>query len=149
MSRNQETKELLVALLPKTSALDILKTEGWYHIPIETAPKRWPPKVMAFYQGAVFGKEEKYKIRYFGEVGNLAIVPRKELFPDDEKNQYKAGRLYYRVEIKELQQRYKSIPSYRPRRLVFIPTTLKSLSTQSKLMIYSMAVRWRIGCGTH
>ena len=49
-----EPKAVLVALLPKNSALDILKSEGWYHIPVDTAPKRWPPKVMAFYQGEVF-----------------------------------------------------------------------------------------------
>ncbi len=42
----KETKEVLVALLPKTSAIDILKTEGWYHSPVDPAPKRWPPKVM-------------------------------------------------------------------------------------------------------
>ena len=61
-------KELLVALLPKIEALDRLKTEGWYHIPVETAPKRWPPEVMAFYQGKIFGLEERYKIRYFGKL---------------------------------------------------------------------------------
>ena len=37
--KKTENKELLIALLPKTSALDILKNEGWYHIPVETAPK--------------------------------------------------------------------------------------------------------------
>jgi len=67
-------KELLVALLPKVSALDILKTEGWYHIPLETAPKRWPPKMMAFYQGKVFGKDDAYQIRYFGEVSQIDVA---------------------------------------------------------------------------
>ena len=68
-------KELLVALLPKIEALDRLKTAGWYHIPVETAPKRWPPEVMAFYQGKVFGIEERYKIRKFGKVGTIDTVP--------------------------------------------------------------------------
>ncbi len=125
MPRKKANKELLVALLPKTSALDILKNEGWYHIPLETAPKRWPPKVLAFYQGKVFGNEEAYKIRYFGEVSQIDIVPRKELFPDDEKNQHKAENLYYRIQLKKIQVRYLPIISYRPRRLVFIPTTLE------------------------
>ena len=119
----KENKELLVALLPKTSALEILKNEGWYHIPVENAPKRWPPKVMAFYQGKVFG-DEKYQIRYFGEVDNIEAVPRRDLFPTDLENQHKADKLYYRVDIKDLQIRYNPIVSYRPRRLVFIPTTL-------------------------
>jgi very-short-patch-repair endonuclease len=122
-----EKKELLVALLPKTSALDILKSELWYHIPVENLPYRWEegwrPKVMAFYQGKVFGKDDAYKIRYFGEVNRVDITPRKELFPADEENKDKADNLYYRIQLKSLQQRYRPIISYRPRRLVFVPTT--------------------------
>lgn len=120
-------KELLVALLPKVSALETLKTEGWYHIPVENMPKRWRegwrPKVMAFYQGRVFGEAERYQIRYFGEVERTDIVPRRELFPNDEENQHKADKLYHRLQLKSLQMRYQPIVSYRPRRLVFIPTT--------------------------
>ena len=132
--KKTENKELLVALFPKKSALDILKNEGWYHIPVETAPqKRWPPKVMAFYQGAVFGVEERYKIRYFAEVGNIDIVPRKVLFPDDEENKHKGDNLYYCVHLKELQERGLPIISYRPRRLVFIPTTLKKFELAEQI----------------
>ena len=80
---------------------------------------------MAFYQGKVFGKNDAYKIRYFGEVSRVDIVPRKELFPNDEENQHKAENLYYRIQLRSLQIRYKPIVSYRPRRLVFIPTTWK------------------------
>ena len=123
--KKTESKELLVALLPKKSALDILKTERWYHIPVETAPKRWPPKILAFYQGKVFGADEAYKIRHYGEVQQIDIVPRKELFPDDEKNTHKAENLYYRLQLKNLEEREPPIISYRPRRLVFIPTTLE------------------------
>ncbi|MFN8382078.1 MAG: hypothetical protein U0V02_09070 [Anaerolineales bacterium] len=104
MSRKKAAKELLVALLPKIPALDILKSEGWYHIPLENAPKRWPPKSMASYQEKVFG-EESYKICHFGEVNNIDIVSCKELFPNDKKNQSKAENLYYRVQLKELQTR--------------------------------------------
>lgn len=121
-------KETLVALLPKVSALETLKTEGWYHIPVENMPKHWQegwrPKVMAFYQGRVFDEAERYQIRYFGEVERTEIVPRRELFPNDKENQHKADKLYHRLQLKSLQMRYQPIVSYRPRRLVFIPTTL-------------------------
>jgi very-short-patch-repair endonuclease len=126
--KTEKVKEVLVALLPKVEALVTLKTEGWYHIPVETAPKRWPPKQLAFYQGKVFGKVEAYKIRYFGEVEKIDIVPRKELFPDDEANQHKAERLYHRLQIKTLEERSRPIVSYRPRRLVFIPTTIEKFN---------------------
>ena len=123
--KKNELKELLVALLPKKSALDTLINEGWYHIPVEKAPKRWPPKLLALYQGKVFGAEEAYKIRHYGEVNHIDIVPRKELFPDDEENLYKAEKLYYRLQLSKPEERETPIVSYRPRRLVFIPTTLE------------------------
>ncbi|MBU0712653.1 endonuclease domain-containing protein [bacterium] len=123
-SQAKRAKEVLVALLPRISSLEILQTEKWYHIPVDTAPqKRWPPKVLAFYQGKVFGYEEAFKIRYFGEVDRIDIVPRKELFPDDEKNVFKADKLYYRLQLKSLEERETPIISYSPRRIVFIPTT--------------------------
>lgn len=125
---------MLVGLLPKTSALDILKTEGWYHIPVETAPrKNWPPKAMAFYQGKVFGKEDAYQIRYFGEISQIDVVPRKVLFPNDEQNQHKAEKPYYRIQIDDLQMRYNPIISYRPRRLVFIPTTQEKFENAEQI----------------
>lgn len=70
--------ELLVALLPRTSSLHILKNEGWYHIPVASAPERWPPEYLAFYQGITFGPAEAGKIRCFAEVRESGIVPREE-----------------------------------------------------------------------
>jgi very-short-patch-repair endonuclease len=129
----KENKELLVALLPKKAALERLKTEGWYHMPVETAPKQWLPKMLAFYQGKVFGDEEAYKIRHFGEVEKIDILPRKVIFPDDEINQSKADRLYFRIELKSLEERYPPIISYRPRRLVFIPTTMEKFENAKQI----------------
>lgn len=127
MARKNSKNELLVAILPKISALDILKNAGWYHIPLESVPNQWregwQPKAVAFYQGKVFGKEDAYKVRYFGNVSHIDIVPRKVLFPDDEENKHKAENLYYRIQLERLQERRTPIVSYRPRRLVFIPTT--------------------------
>lgn len=106
-------------------------------MPVESMPGRWRegwrPKAMAFYQGKVFGEEEAYKIRYFGEVDHIDILPRKELFPNDDENQHKAEKLYYRVAIKELQPRYRPIVSYRPRRLVFIPTTRRKFENAEQI----------------
>jgi very-short-patch-repair endonuclease len=122
-----EEKELLVALLPRKSSLDILRTERWYHMPVDSMPGRWRegwrPKAMAFYQGRVFEGDEAYKIRFYGEVDRIDVVPRRELFPDDEANQHKAENPYYRVSLRSVQMRYRPILSYRPRRLVFVPTT--------------------------
>ena len=121
---SQDKKDVLVALLPRKQSLKILQEEGWYHIPVGSqAEKRIPPRVLAFYQGKSFGKKEGYKIRYYGEVDGYEKVERSILFPNDEKNAHKAEKLYYRIWIKKLKERFPSIISHRPRRLVFIPTT--------------------------
>lgn len=133
MLQQKENNELLVALLPRTTALKRLKTEGWYHIPVENAPKRWAPEVMAFFQGKVFGDEEAYKIRYFGEVERIDVVPRKELFRTTKRNQFKAERLYYRIQLKDLKMRYQPIISQRPRRIVFLPTTLEKFERAEQI----------------
>ena len=133
MTQKKDDKDLLVALMPRVSSLDILKNEGWYHIPEESAPKPWPPRMLAFYQGKVFGKEQAYQVQYYGEVSQIDILPRKELFPDDEKNLAKAEKKYYRLELKSLEVRETPIISYRPRRLVFIPTTHKKFELAEQI----------------
>lgn len=49
--------EVLVALLKEKSDYAILQEQGWYRIPVAHAPKRWPPKWLAFYQPKAFQKE--------------------------------------------------------------------------------------------
>ena len=125
-------KELLIAILPRKDGLENLLSKSWYHIPVDSAPKCWPTKYLAFYQGKAFG-EEAYQIRYYGEVKDYEIVPRKFLFPDDEKNQHKAENLYYQVHLKSVEERPVPIFSYRPRRLVFIPTTWRKFQQAEQI----------------
>jgi len=113
--------ELLVAILNTPSDFEILKTQGWYRVPVDTAPKRWPPQWIAFYQTKVFG-DEAHAVRYYGRVGRINRAPRHVLFPNELENP-KSGRMYYQVHLKSLEERYQPIPSHRLRRIVFIPTT--------------------------
>lgn len=133
MSRQSTTNELLVAVLKRKSSLDLLKDEHWYHIPIEKAPKRWPPKLMAFYQGSIFGPDDARKIRYFGEVNQIDICPRKELFPNDKTHLDKSDNLYYRLQLNKLEERAQPIISYRPRVVVFITTTLEKFNMAGQI----------------
>jgi very-short-patch-repair endonuclease len=122
MSQQKEARELLVGILKRKSSLDILKRELWYHIPVETTLKHWPPKIMAFYQGYVFG-EDAFQIRYWGEVDQIEILPRKDLIPTNDRNKHKADNLYYCLRLKKLIERERPIISYRPRAWAFISTT--------------------------
>jgi very-short-patch-repair endonuclease len=113
--------EVLVAILKAKSDYAILLEQGWYRIPVTKAPRSWPPKWLAFYQPNAFG-EDAYRVRYFGEIDNIELAKRDELFPN-EISSVKSNQVYYKIWLKSLEERYEPIPSYRPRRLVFIPTT--------------------------
>lgn len=62
--------ELLVAIMNTPSDFEILKTQGWYRVPVDTAPKRWPPQWIAFYQTKIFG-DEAHAVRYYGRVTKI------------------------------------------------------------------------------
>lgn len=133
MAKTKAEKYVLVAILPTIDALQRLQSDGWYHIPVKTAPMIMPPKILAFYQGKIFGKQHAYQIRYFGEVSHCDILPRKELFPEDTTKPEKAENLYYRLELSFLEERSQPILSYRPRRLVFVPTTLEKFKRAEQI----------------
>ena len=122
-TKNPFRGELLVALLKEKSDFAILQEQGWYRIPVASRPRSWPPNWLAFYQPNAFG-EDAYRIRYFGEISRIQIVKRSELFPN-ELLSHLSEKEYFQIFIKQLEERVVPIPSYRPRRLVFIPTTLQ------------------------
>ena len=121
--KNNDPKrgEVLVAIMNNQRDFDILQNDGWYRVPVQSAPKRWPPKWLAFYQTKVF-KEDAYAVRYYGKVAGIEVVERKVLFPDEPPNS-KSERKYYRVCLEKLEEREEPIKTERPRRLVFVPTT--------------------------
>ena len=51
VSLRHQRGELLVAVLKRKRDLAILQKEGWYRIPVSTAPSRWPPRWIAFFPG--------------------------------------------------------------------------------------------------
>lgn len=117
----KSTKDGLIAILKDKSDLTILQQQGWYRIPVSSAPKRWPPRWLAFYQPKNFG-EDAYRIRFYGQVKGIHRARRHEIFPNEIAS-VKADREYYILKLARLEEREVPIPSYRPRRLVFIPTT--------------------------
>jgi len=46
--------EVLVALLKTKTDFTILQDEGWYRIPVKSAPKAWHPSWLVFYQPLAF-----------------------------------------------------------------------------------------------
>lgn len=121
MKKNSLRGEVLVCLLKEKSDFGILHEQGWYRIPVKHAPKRWPPKWLAFYQPKAYG-DDAYRIRYYAEVGEINIASRQDLFPNELPNP-KSDQEYFKIKIKSLKEKSEPIFSSRPRRLAFIPTT--------------------------
>ncbi len=124
-------EELLVALLKEKSDFAIVKEQGWYRIPVDHRPKRWPPEYLAFYQPGAF-KEDAFRIRYFGRVAMIETVKRRELFPNEFENA-NSEKLYYRIKLEKLEERQEPIPSRFPRRVIFVPTTLKKFQQAAEI----------------
>jgi very-short-patch-repair endonuclease len=128
MARRESKKgEVLVAVMNDRAAWEIARREGWYRIPVDSAPQSWPPKWIAFYQTKVFG-EEAHTVRYFGEVTEVREVGRRDLFPDEASGP-KSSKRYYQVFFRQLEELPEPVVSLRRRLIVFIPTTMHQLQT--------------------
>jgi very-short-patch-repair endonuclease len=113
--------EVLVAIMNEPADFAIVQEQHWYRIPVQSAPKRWPPQWLAFYHTKNFS-EEKYSVKYFARVNEIRTVSRQQLFPDEQKNK-KSSRVYYQLLLEPLQSLPIPIVSKKWRRIVFIPTT--------------------------
>jgi very-short-patch-repair endonuclease len=118
---SKERGEVLVAIMNDPADFAIAQERQWYRIPVNSAPKRWPPQWLAFYQTKIFS-EEKYSIKHFASVRKIQTATRQELFPDEPQNE-KSSRTYYQLMLEPLQTLSTPIISQRWRRIVFIPTT--------------------------
>jgi very-short-patch-repair endonuclease len=117
-----ERGEVLVAIMNHPRDLMIAREKLWYRVPVASAPKRWPPQWLAFYLPKVF-RDEAFSVRYYGKVIAIRRVPRRVLFPNEERNP-NSDREYYQIFLESLQERTPPIVSYRLWRIVFIATTL-------------------------
>lgn len=124
--------EMLLAIFKYKDSLTRLQEGSWYHIPVATAPDsfqsaRW----LCFYQGKIFAPEA-YRVQYYGEIKDYQVVPYRELFPNRIES-VKSDWLYYKIYLKKLESRPEPIPSYRPRRLTFVPTTCEKFDSATQI----------------
>jgi len=71
-------------------------------------------------------------VQYYGEVDQIRVVPRRELFPNEFENE-KTSQLYYKISLKSLERREQPIVSLRGRRLVFVHTTWEKFSLAKQI----------------
>ena len=127
-SSGERRSGVLVAILNNKADFAILQEQRWYRIPVVSAPRRWPPKWLAFYQTKVFGPEA-YKVKYYGRVAAIQTVRRAELFPNEIESA-RADRVYYRLRLESVEPllRAHDVPALsvaRQRDLQTLPCSLR------------------------
>lgn len=127
MLKKNKKRDFLIALMNNKNDFQIAREQNWYRIPCKTkmVPKSVADKSLkyiAFYHTKIFSKDA-YCVRWYSEVMNISIVQRKMLLPEIQ-NDPKANNEYYKIEFSPLKELPTPIISNRPRRLLFIPTTL-------------------------
>lgn len=121
----EDTARVLVAVLPRQRDLELIRSEGWYRVPLARLPARFAADYMAFYQTAAFG-DERWAVRYYAAILRYRIATRRELLPDEPDHQ-RADERYYRVELGPLATLAVPVPAARLRRVTFISTTFGAL----------------------
>jgi len=119
----------LVAIVPSRRDWNLAREQRWYRIPVAAAPamvKDGSITHLAFYFPSVFG-EEKYSIRWYARVEGITLRKRKELI--DEPQHRNAEQDYYVLALADLRMLPNPVHSRKPRRLLFVPTTLAKLLT--------------------
>ena len=130
--RKYPEPDMLVVLLKEKQDLTFLREEGWYRIPIKSAPKVLQQvKYLAFYQPKVFD-EEKWQVQYYGRIKRINLVKRIELLRHQSSHP-RREELYYRIEVTGLQQLPEPILSQRRRRILFIPTRFEKLRNAEEI----------------
>ncbi len=127
-------KDVLIALMNSKKDFAIAQEQGWYRIPVKSAPqivRDYNLNYLAFYQTKLFA-DEAFSIRWFGEVQRISVVKRKELLPD-LKLDPKADNEYFKIEFDNLQLLPEPIVSHRLRRILFISTTLRRFQTAKEI----------------
>lgn len=123
---------VLVGVMPDSKDFDIARNEGWYRIPVRTAPQcATDAAVLGFYFTAKF-RSERWSIPWYAEVRGHELVRRCDLLPDEPDHPH-ASEEYYKVQIGPLIRREPPIPSLRWRRISFIVTTWDRFSAAEEV----------------
>ena len=131
-TRRYPKPDTLVTLLKQRKDLMYLMDEGWYRIPVKSAPKALSRvKFLAFYQSRDFG-DDSWRIQYYGRKARITQAKRIDLLPHEVGDRHR-DTLYYRIEVKNLKRLAHPIPSKRERRILFVQTTLQKLLNATEI----------------
>lgn len=113
---------VLVAIMNNPADWQRVLDEGWYRIPVKTAPAVVPNiDWIGFFFSKAFGGD-KWAIHYYASVEGHELLSRRDLIPS-EPDHKRAGDWYYKLTLGAVQHKLPPIISDKWRRLAFIVTT--------------------------
>ena len=128
-----QNQAALVGIVPRKNLWDVVQSERWYHIPVESAPKNAKlADYLGFYFPAVFGEEMQYKVNFYTKVKKVDIVKRIQLFPEELEHK-RANDYYFKFYLGQIKKLPKPIPSIGWRRIVHIPTSYEKLFSAKEI----------------
>jgi very-short-patch-repair endonuclease len=126
--------DALVAIVQWRVDFERIQTEGWYRVPVASAPApllTGQIRMVAFYLPKTF-REMAWQVRWAAPLLGTDVMARRALLPSEPFHK-RADELYLRLALGPLRTLPQPIPSRRLRRIVFIPTTLAKLETATEI----------------
>lgn len=123
MQRNLHANALvLLGIIPAPKDLEIARVLGWYRIPLKSSPKVIEVDFLAFYQGANFGEQHRWKVEYLAEYRGHELTTRAELLRD-QPNHPRANEEYFKIQLGAMVPVEPPIVSGNWKRITFLFTT--------------------------
>jgi hypothetical protein len=116
LAGEDDDARVLVAVVPSARDWEIVRTRGWYRIPVRRAPALLAARYLAFYHTRAT-EDLRWRIAYYAPIQGYGVVRRRDLLPE-EPDHPRAGEEYYRIDLG---------------RVTFIPTTLGRLLAAREL----------------
>ena len=113
---------LLLGILPSPRDLEIARVLGWYRVPLKSSPKVIEVDYLAFYQGANFGEQHRWKVEFFAEYHGHELTTRAELLRD-QPDHPRANEEYFKIQLGPILPVEPPIVSAGWKRITFLFTT--------------------------
>lgn len=129
-------QRVLVALVPTLRDWHILHEQGWYRIPVRSAPQPMQYGYIAFDQTRGWGQPD-WAVNWWAHIAQIKEATRLGLLPREERQPWALERCY-QLDLIELRPLPAPIPSRRRRFIVFISTTLGNIKRNVRKMLYAL-----------
>lgn len=113
---------VLVGVIKRKKDLKLARDHHWYRIPQARMPRGVHAEYLAFFLNSRVAGQPQGGIYYFAEQAGLELAYRRDLLPD-EADKPSAGEVYYKVQLRNWQEKIPPVLNSTRRTIAFIYTT--------------------------